>query len=228
MTQSETINDLVKALVAFHTEIGTIKKDSTNPFFNSKYASLSQVLSQVLPVLSKNGLTIIQAPSEDGLTTTLAHSSGQYISSQMRLMPVKADPQAQGSAITYARRYAVASILSLNIDEDDDANAATQSAQQVQKVQQSVAPKAPAPSAPVSDEDRPWLNAIDKNGVTTQLGHQVAQQIAGGATSWEAVYGSYKVSKKDRAELQRLVAEYQQSSAHPTRAEQEDDEPLPF
>lgn len=220
MTQSETINDLVKALVAFHAEVGSVKKDSTNPFFNSKYASLSSILTQVVPVLSKHGLTIIQAPSSDGLTTTLAHTSGQYVSSQMKLMPVKADPQAQGSAITYARRYAVGAILSLNIDEDDDGNAA---AQPVQKVQQS----APAPSAPVSDDDKPWLNAIDKNGVTTQLGHQVAQQIAGGATSWEAVFGSYKVSRKDREELKRLVAEYQQSSAHPTRAEQ-DDEPLPF
>lgn len=223
MTQSDKLDKLVEALVGFHAEVGTIRKDSTNPFFGSKYASLSTILSQVLPVLTKHGLTIIQLPSGTGLTTTLAHTSGQYISQTMDLMPVKADPQAQGSAITYARRYAVSAVLSLNVDEDDDGNAATAQATVP-------APKKAVPQAAPQGDDKPWFNAIDKNGVTTTAGHEMAQRIAGGAASWEDLYGSFKVSKKDRAEVERLVAEYRQQTAHPTRAEQAEyeDEPLPF
>jgi hypothetical protein len=223
MNQSDKLDKLVEALVGFHAEVGTIRKDSTNPFFGSKYASLSTILSQVLPVLTKHGLTIIQLPSGTGLTTTLAHTSGQFISQTMDLMPVKADPQAQGSAITYARRYAVSAVLSLNVDEDDDGNAATAPAT-------APAPKRTAPQAVPQGDDKPWFNAIDKNGVTTTAGHEMAQRIAGGAASWEDLYGSFKVSKKDRAEVERLVAEYRQQTAHPTRAEQAEyeDEPLPF
>ena len=229
MNQSDK---LVEALVGFHAEVGTIRKDSTNPFFGSKYASLSTILSQVLPVLTKHGLTIIQLPSGTGLTTTLAHTSGQYISQTMDLMPVKADPQAQGSAITYARRYAVSAVLSLNVDEDDDGNAAT--AQATASATAQPAPKRTAsqatPQGTPQGDDKPWFNAIDKNGVTTTAGHEMAQRIAGGAASWEDLYGSFKVSKKDRAEVERLVAEYRQQTAHPTRAEQAEyeDEPLPF
>ncbi len=226
MNQSDKLDKLVEALVAFHAEVGTIRKDSTNPFFGSKYASLSTILSHVLPILTKHGLTIVQLPSGTGLTTTLAHTSGQYISQTMDLMPVKADPQAQGSAITYARRYAVSAVLSLNVDEDDDGNAATA---QAGSPATAPAPKKPAQQATPQGDDKPWFNAIDKNGVTTQVGHEMAQRIAGGSASWEDLYGSFKVSKKDRAEVERLVAEYRQATAHPTRAEQEyEDEPLPF
>ena len=227
MNQSDKLDKLVEALVGFHAEVGTIRKDSTNPFFGSKYASLSTILSQVLPVLTRHGLTIIQLPSGTGLTTTLAHTSGQYISQTMDLMPVKADPQAQGSAITYARRYAVSAVLSLNVDEDDDGNAATA---QATAPATAPAPKKAVPQAVPQGDDKPWFNAIDKNGVTTTAGHEMAQRIAGGSASWEDLYGSFKVSKKDRAEVERLVAEYRQQTAHPTRAEQAEyeDEPLPF
>jgi hypothetical protein len=62
------------------------------------------------------------------MATTLMHESGEFITS-IAAMPCKdpSNPQAQGSAITYARRYAYGAILSLDIDDDDDANAATSS-----------------------------------------------------------------------------------------------------
>lgn len=125
MIKTEQINELSTALLGFHKEVGKITKDAKNPFFKSTYATLSQILEVISPALTKNGLSVIQMPSGHGLTTLIVHESGQYIGDTFDLMPVKNDPQAQGSAITYARRYALGSILSLNIDEDDDGNKAT-------------------------------------------------------------------------------------------------------
>jgi hypothetical protein len=128
MNKSESIKNLAKALVTFHTKVGKVGKDSTNPFFKSKYASLSNILEAINEPLIESGLTFCQLPSnENGLTTILMHSeSGEFIESDYTMRPVKDDPQGKGSAITYQRRYALAAILGLNIDEDDDGNAASQ------------------------------------------------------------------------------------------------------
>jgi hypothetical protein len=126
MEKSEQIINLSKALLQFHKEIGKIAKTSTNPFFKTKYADLPSILSAINEPLSNSGLIIVSIPDADGLTTLLIHSeSGEYISATAIMKPVKNDPQAIGSAITYQRRYSIGSILNLNIDEDDDGNKAT-------------------------------------------------------------------------------------------------------
>ena len=171
MKTSENINELAAALAKFHSQVGKIKKDSKNPFFKSKYASLSAILDVVAAPLCENGLSIVQAPSGDNqLNTMLIHTSGQFISGTFQMMPVKNDPQAQGSAITYARRYALGAFLSLNIDEDDDGNIATQ-----------------APS-------QPWLNKG-----TEQWGEAVKYIKAGG--SIQEIKQKYKLSKTNEQEL---------------------------
>jgi len=121
MNKSDSIIELSKALVKFHSEMGKVSKDAANPFYKNKYASLSNILDAVTKPLNDNGLSIVQMPCNEGLTTMLVHSSGEWISSTSST-PVKdvTDPQKLGSAITYARRYALGAILSLNIDEDDD------------------------------------------------------------------------------------------------------------
>ena len=121
MNKSESITELAKALVKFHSVMGKVSKDAANPFFKNKYASLSNIIEAVTKPLNDNGLSILQLPSIEGLTTLLLHESGEWISS-VSATPVKdaTDPQKLGSAITYARRYALGAILSLNIDEDDD------------------------------------------------------------------------------------------------------------
>lgn len=126
MEKSEQLNELAKALVLFHVKVDKIKKDSTNPFFKSKYASLSGILESIDSALNESNLTIIQTPTgTHELTTMLLHSSGQYIMDTYFMKPTKDDPQGLGSSITYQRRYALGAILSLNIDEDDDANEAS-------------------------------------------------------------------------------------------------------
>ncbi|PEA90602.1 ERF family protein, partial [Bacillus thuringiensis] len=85
---------------------------------------------EVRPILSKNGLSVMQIPSGDGqnvtLKTLLLHESGEWLESDaLTMKPVKNDPQAIGSCVTYARRYSLAAFLSLNTGEDDDGNHAT-------------------------------------------------------------------------------------------------------
>jgi hypothetical protein len=77
--------------------------------------------------LQESGLVFTQMPSgEDELITMLIHAeSGEYISSSYSMKPIKNDPAGRGSAISYQRRYSLAAILGLNIDDDDDANAAS-------------------------------------------------------------------------------------------------------
>jgi len=126
MEKSESIKALAKALSQFQNEVGVIPKNSTNPFFNSKYADLSDILTAIKKPLHAAGLSVSQLPTgEHTLTTILMHESGEFISSAYAMKPKKDDPQGIGSAITYQRRYALGAVLGLNIDEDDDANAAS-------------------------------------------------------------------------------------------------------
>jgi hypothetical protein len=126
MKTSESITSIAVALHKFHGLMGKVGKDAVNPHFKNKYASLSNIIEATTPHLNAVGLSIIQLPCESGLETMLLHTSGEYISS-VSLTPCKdaSNPQALGSALTYARRYALGAVLSLNIDEDDDAQRAT-------------------------------------------------------------------------------------------------------
>ncbi|PFE42465.1 recombinase [Bacillus cereus] len=130
MNRSETIGKLAKSLVLFNLEVNKIAKDADNPFFKNNYATLDTIIDEIRPILSKHGLSIMQIPSGDGqnvtLKTLLLHETGEWLESdELTMKPVKNDPQAVGSCITYARRYSLAAFLSLNTGEDDDGNGAT-------------------------------------------------------------------------------------------------------
>jgi len=127
--QSQDIGELAAALAVAQGEITGALKDSANPFFKSRYADLASVWDACRTSLSKNGLAVIQtaSTSETGaavITTTLAHKSGQWIRGTLAMMPVKSDPQGMGSALTYARRYALAAMVGV-AQVDDDANTAS-------------------------------------------------------------------------------------------------------
>lgn len=121
MKQSEKIENLAKALCKFQSQMEAITKDATNPFYKSKYATLDAIWSAIRKPLTDNELSVTQLPDEDGLTTVLLHTSGEYISSTAKIH-MGNKPQEQGSAYTYMRRYALSAILGLVTDEDDDAN----------------------------------------------------------------------------------------------------------
>tara|TARA_R110000751_G_scaffold65191_7_gene133512 strand:- start:2155 stop:2865 length:711 start_codon:yes stop_codon:yes gene_type:complete len=125
---SPEVAALFGALAVAQSQMGSAVKDSTNPHFRSRFASLGAVLDAVLPALNANSIALMQHPSFDGanvnLTTILAHKSGQWMSSVVSAPVSKRDAQGVGSAITYLRRYSAQSICGLPVD-DDDGNAAS-------------------------------------------------------------------------------------------------------
>ena len=126
MERSESIKSLAIALCKFQGSVAKVKKEATNPFFKSKYATLANILDVISKPLSENGLAVSQLPvGETGLTTILMHESGEFIMETYQMKPVKNDPQGIGSSITYQRRYAIGAVLGLNIDDDDDGNGAS-------------------------------------------------------------------------------------------------------
>jgi len=127
MNKSESIKELATALCEFQGAVEKIKKSETNPYFKSKYASLSDILDVIRQPLADNELSFVQFPKgKYGLETMLMHTSGEWLSESYEMEPTKHDPQGAGSVITYQRRYALGSILGLNIDEDDDGNKASE------------------------------------------------------------------------------------------------------
>lgn len=127
MKCSETIGELSKALTAFQKAAPIIKKDKTAKLgtYSYKYADLASIWDKIRGNLADNELSVIQSPSsyqsEQTLTTLLAHSSGQWVEDTMSLKITQDTPQGQGSAITYARRYALSAMLGLVADDDNDA-----------------------------------------------------------------------------------------------------------
>lgn len=153
MKKSESIKEIGKALALFHTKVAKIPKTDKNPFFKSVYAGLPAILEAIQMPLEESGLTFSQHPDSESMTTILIHcESGEYLQSSYLMKPVKNDPQSVGSAITYARRYALGAILGLNIDVDDDGNQASQPA----KTQ---APPPPAKKALLSPKQFDSLRA---------------------------------------------------------------------
>ena len=119
------VKTLVTALAAFHADVGKITKASKAQY--GLYANLATVLDAVTAPLAANGLIVTQTftPWDGGYTilrTTLAHSSGESIVSEV-VMPLEANPRNQlhsfGAACTYLRRYALLAILNLAAEDDD-------------------------------------------------------------------------------------------------------------
>ncbi len=121
--QTLTLGKLAEALAKAQAGMEGAKKDSENPFFHQKYADLASIWDACRKPLSDNGLSVIQTTdNENGkvvIITTLIHSSGEWVRGKLAIKPMKEDPQALGSAITYGRRYALAAIVGVSPEEDD-------------------------------------------------------------------------------------------------------------
>ena len=172
---------LAHALAAARAEFPTIEKDSVNPHFRNRYADLASILRAVVPVLSRHGLAIIQPTLyEDGqllLRTELIHAAtGDITASVYPVQPSKPDPQGFGSALTYARRYSLTSLLAIAADDDDDGNQASQPPQR-QEPRQEQRPQPPRPQANGHDEFREYVERTSKQAEipVEQLIHHLAK-----------------------------------------------------
>lgn len=127
---STDITQLAKAMLAIQKQLAPATKDATNPYTRSRYATLNAVMDACKSALLDNGiwLTQITVPSEPGtvaLLTKLTHAeTGQYQASITVLPLQKPDCQGAGSAITYARRYALTAMLGMVTEDDDDGEGA--------------------------------------------------------------------------------------------------------
>ncbi|TAL13909.1 hypothetical protein EPN95_04445 [Patescibacteria group bacterium] len=138
MEKSESIKELSVALAKAQAEMEPAKKESENPFYRSKYSDLASVLNASRKALSKHGLSVIQPVEMEGdfyfIETVLLHESGEWISSRLKITPMKQvkesgwapspDPQSIGVAISYGRRYAYQAMI-CGAAEDDDGNQAS-------------------------------------------------------------------------------------------------------
>lgn len=150
MERSDQINEIAAALAKAQEEIQNVAKDKSG--YGYKYADLASVLEIARPALSKNGIALIQSASyadqSVSVTTTLAHQSGQWVSSTIA-MPVQVGKgmsyaQAIGSVITYARRYLLAAMVGI-AQEDNDAAIVDGQQQQHQALPQQPQKRAPNP-----------------------------------------------------------------------------------
>lgn len=119
------------------SKIGKLSKDTSNPFYKSKYADINQLIELTDPLLRDNGLMCLQPIIDNQVVTQIIDlETSQMITSSITL-PVSPDPQKIGSAITYYRRYSLKSLLNIQ-EEDDDGNKASSNIQE-------------------EDDKRPWL-----------------------------------------------------------------------
>lgn len=163
----------IQKLFEVQQEIGKISKDSKNPFFKSKYFDINQLLEHLQPIFNQHKVLCLQPIIDGNVTTRLVDAEPNeideangtdFVESSIKL-PEISDPQKLGSAITYYRRYTLASLLSIQ-SEDDDGNKAS-------KIQQTPPSATPKPQEPVKPTKYiepgtiDWQNALEKKKTLT-------------------------------------------------------------
>lgn len=168
---STSIAKLATALVAAQAEMRSPEKNASNPAFRTRYADLASIMDAAREVLPKHGLAVSQIPVPSDarsvcVRTMLLHSSGEWLAGDCVLPFGRGDgPQAAGSAITYARRYGLASMLGMVADDDDDGEAAQKSFRANGGARQAQAPaqrraQEPAQGRPASAPTEKQVKAI--------------------------------------------------------------------
>ncbi len=120
------MSELAKALAKFQKDMPSARMSGKNPHFRSKYATLDDIM-KVVNVANGYGLSVTTSLDFEGeeirCTTTMWHESGENLVTKMPIIVDKKNMQSFGSAISYARRYSIASLFGIVADEDDDGNA---------------------------------------------------------------------------------------------------------
>lgn len=255
MDRSESLIELAKALSKFQSAVTSVPKSSVNPFFHSKYASLDTVWDACRKPLADNGLALIQLTAEaEGklyLDTLLLHISGEFVRGRYPISPMRQtkdqgwvpsdDPQSIGSAITYARRYAMSAMLGISADDDDDAERAMSKtrdlsegnrAQTTQRrpPQQTAPPKVNPETGEItgptvdnrtitSDQRKRLFTVATNNGVTPAAIAEWMLAFAGGKTG---------TSQLTRTEYDALVGWIENGGTLPEPEPPEDGDQEPF
>lgn len=173
------MKNLYIKLLEAQKRIGAISKDSTNPFFKSKYFDINTLIEEVKPVMNELGLIILQplvftSENKPAISTILVDAeSGEEFKTMTPLLE-NPDPQKFGSVVTYFRRYALQSLLCLSA-EDDDANIASG-----------------------ENTEKPWLTELQYRGMLSAI-------ESGNSETVIERMDNYKIKKEYREELNRAL-----------------------
>lgn len=207
MQRSESITKLAGALVKVQAELEPAPKSAVNPHFGSRYADLADCYRTLVPVLVKHGLALIQACESEAETgvavvqTTLVHGeSGEWISSELRVRPLKFDPQGLASACTYGRRISLG-LAGLVTDTDDDGNAASEEPRQERPRAERRETAPPPPEASVTVAD--WVEAFNH-----------AKSLTAATDTWKACQADWH--HYSHAEQQAILAAKDKAKARLT------------
>jgi len=181
MAEKGTKN-IATALLKAQMEMGDAKKSSQNPYFKSSYADLNAVREACIPILNKHGIVVLQPMVRIGASnfvkTLLLHESGEELESVTEII-IKdlTSAQAQGSGITYARRYGLQAFINVGAVDDDGAEASK-----------------PKPKPPI---EKKWLNIGDPQF------EKIKTKLIEKTISMDEVKSFFNLSKTTELELQR-------------------------
>jgi hypothetical protein len=183
MHSSPEIAELAKAMVKVQQALTPACKDAENPFAKNRYATLNSVIEACRDALAAQSIWVAQYPvaadpGHLGLVTKLVHAeSGQWQSSIMVMPLPKNDPQGYGSALTYARRYGLATLVGLVSEIDDDAEATIPNRSKSPKATErrnSSSPKPPPQNPPAPPADSlvglPKIDGVNYQTIVTSNG----------------------------------------------------------
>lgn len=183
MISSIETTQISKALIEAQAEFPVISFDKTNPYFNSRYATLGAIIGAMRPILIKYGLYVLQFPvSNDngnvGVTTRLIHSSGEWFEETVMVPLQKASEKTQiaqvaGIDITYLRRYSYGSVLGLYAEEDTDGGIGDgyeKAPKQVREFSGKKTKVKKASRVPAVPEEEAGVNSLE--GLLEEFGHK--------------------------------------------------------
>ncbi|ODJ63268.1 ERF family protein [Brochothrix thermosphacta] len=131
MKTSESVVKLSVGLTKLREQLVQPKKTASNPFFKNMYVPLNMVIDAIDKAAKGTGISHINMPVSGektiGTVVRITHESGEYIEFDPFMMPLeKNTAQAAGSALTYARRYALSAAFGIESEVDDDGNGASE------------------------------------------------------------------------------------------------------
>ena len=181
MKTSEQINEIAKALSEFQSNLPKIEKDANVNLgsYSFSYAPLETIIQAIKPLLKQTGLSFLHVMNDSILECIILHSSGQCINTGGIAIKMSNKMQDMGSSMTYARRYTLCAALGIVAEDDDDGNSSDGN-----KIE--------------SIDNRKWLNK------GTAVWDKAVEGIKTGKGTVEDIAKAYKLSKKNREELQQI------------------------
>lgn len=110
---------IYKKLFKVTSTMDKMTKDSKNPFFNSKYFDINQLIEAVRPALIREDLLLLQPIENNQVGTRIIDIETGEIVEAFLPLPDLSDPQKIGACITYYRRFTLGSLIGIEAEDDD-------------------------------------------------------------------------------------------------------------